>query len=53
VAIGEETGLLEGDGGANASAFADHADATFRRAILIRTAIEQHAATARRAFLFR
>ena len=53
MAIREEAGLFEGDGGANASAFADHADAAFGRAIIVGAAIENHAAATRRAFLFR
>jgi len=53
VAFREEAGLLEWDGGADASAFADHADAAFGRTIVMRAAVEQHAAVARRAFLFR
>jgi hypothetical protein len=53
VAFGEEAGLLEGGGGANASAFADNADAAFGRAIVMGAAVEQHAAAAGRAFLFR
>ena len=53
MAVGEEAGLLEWDGGANPSAFADYADAAFGRAIVMRTAVENHAATALRAFLFR
>ena len=52
MAIGEEAGLLEGDGGTNASAFADHADAALRRTIIVGAAVEDHAAAAGRAFLF-
>lgn len=53
VAFGEEAGLFERDGGADASAFADHADAAFGRAIVVRATVEQHAAAAIRASLFR
>lgn len=52
MAIGEEAGLLERDGGTNASAFADDANAALRRAIIVGAAIEDHAAAALRAFLF-
>ena len=52
MAIGEEAGLLEGDGGTNASAFADDADAALGGAIVVGAAIEDHAAAAFRTFLF-
>jgi hypothetical protein len=52
VAGREDAGLLEGDGRANASVFADDAEAAFGWAIVVRAAIEQHAASAFGAILF-
>jgi hypothetical protein len=53
VAFREEACLPERCCGTNAAAFADNADAAFRRAIVMRTAVEKHAAAALGAFLFR
>lgn len=52
VALREDAGLLEGDRRANASVFADDAEAAFSRAIVVRAAVEQHAASALGAILF-
>lgn len=52
VAFGEEAGLLERHGRANASAFADDADAALGGAIVMGTAVEQHPAAALGASLF-
>ena len=49
---GEEARLLERDGRANASVFADDAEAAFSWTIVVRAAVEQHAASAFRAILF-
>lgn len=53
MAFGEEAGLFERDGGADASTFADDADAAFGRAMIMSAVIKQHAASACWAFLFR
>jgi len=52
VAGGEDAGLLERDGWANASVFADDAEAAFGGAIVVRAMVEQHAASALGAILF-
>lgn len=52
VALREDAGLLEGDGRADASIFADDAEAAFGGAIVVRAAVEQHAASALGAILF-
>lgn len=52
MAGGEDAGLLEGNGWANASVFADDAEAAFGGAIVVGAAIEQHAASALGAILF-
>lgn len=48
----EDAGLLEGDRRANASVFADDAEAAFSWAIVVGAAVEQHAASAFGAILF-
>lgn len=53
MAFGKDTCLFERNGGTNAAALADHAETAFRCAIVVRTAIKNHAATALRATLFR
>lgn len=53
MAFREEARLPEGDGGTNSAAFADDADAALRGAIIMRTVVQQHAATALGASLFR
>lgn len=52
MAGGEDAGLLEGDWRANASVFADDAQAALGGAIVVRAAVEQHAASALGAILF-
>ena len=52
MALREDAGLLEGDGRANASVFADDAEAAFSWAIVVRATIEQHAASALGTILF-
>lgn len=52
VALREEARLFEGHCGANPAAFAHDADTAFRGAILVDTAIQDHAAAAVRAILF-
>lgn len=52
MARGEDAGLLEGNGRADASVFADDTEAAFSWAIVVRAAIEQHAASALGAILF-
>ena len=52
MALREHAGLLEGDGRANAAVFADDAEAPFSLAIVVRAAVEQHAASALGAILF-
>lgn len=52
MAGGEDAGLLEGDGRANASVFANNAKAAFSWAIVVRAMVEQHAASALGAILF-
>ena len=52
VALREDARLLEGDGRADAAVFADDAEAAFSGAIVVRAAIEQHAASALGAILF-
>lgn len=52
MAGGEDAGLLEGDGRANASVFADDAEAAFGWTIVVRAVIEQHTASALGAILF-
>ena len=52
MAFREDAGLLEGDGRANASIFANDAEAAFGGAIVVRAAVEQHAASALGAILF-
>ncbi len=52
VAFGEDAGLRERDGRANASIFADDAEAALSGAIRVRAVIEQHAASAFGAILF-
>lgn len=51
MAGGEDAGLLEGYGRADASVFADDAEAAFSGAIVVRAMVEQHAASALRAIL--
>ena len=53
MALGEEACLFEGNGWADASAFADDADAAFGRAMIMSAVIKQHAASASGTFLFR
>ncbi len=53
VAFGEKDRLAKWSSGTNAAAFADDADAALGRAIVVRTVIEEHAAAALGASLFR
>ena len=52
VAFGEDARLLEGNRRADASVFADDAEAAFGWAIVVRAVVEQHAASALGAILF-
>lgn len=52
MALREDAGLLERDGRANASVFADDAEAAFGGAIVVRAAVKQHAASALGTILF-
>ena len=52
VASGEDARLLERDGRANASVFADDAEAAFGWTIVVRAVVEQHAASALGTTLF-